>query len=289
MLTRLRRALASWTPATGDTRARPASEVHALGAILSVWPEVVGEAVARHASPVEYTGNTLLVRVSSSAWGNQLSLSSTQIIRALAAAGIEGIERLRFRTGPARKRRTPPPERAPSNVPSPQFPPQEEPASTLGEAILRLRRRLVQLRDAKDALGWKPCPQCAAMVPEGGYCAACATAVAAARAARVQRLMYEAPWLGFAETAALVDGLTHEEYDGNRKALLGRWWETLRRAARLGQTDATGYERRVASSYVLLKTGWTPERITPALVRNELGDEIHNLLWPPTSNGEIAK
>ena len=35
----------------------------------------------------------------------------------------------------------------------------------------------------------------------------------------------------------------------------------------------------MASSYLLLKTGWEPERITPTIVRNELTDEIHDLIY----------
>ena len=117
------------------------------------------------------------------------------------------------------------------------------------------------------------------MLPEEDRCAPCATGEASVRSARVQRLMFDAPWLGFRGTAEIVEGLTSREYETNRTALLARWWETLQRARRAGKIDPSGYERQVASSYLLLKTGWEPDRITPAIARNELTDEIHDLIY----------
>ena len=39
-------------------------------------------------------------------------------------------------------------------------------------------------------------------------------------------------------------------------------------------------ERQIASSYVLLQSGLEPDRITPAVVRNLLGDELEaQLHW----------
>ena len=59
-----------------------------------------------------------------------------------------------------------------------------------------------------------------------------------------------------------------------------RWWLLLERARRAGRVSASGVERQVASSYVLLQSRLPPDRISPAVVRNLLGDELDALLWP---------
>jgi hypothetical protein len=80
-------------------------------------------------------------------------------------------------------------------------------------------------------------------------------------------------------TAALIESLTVEEYERNRLALLERWWTLLLRTKADGRVSLDGRERKIASSYVLLKTGWEPQRITPAVVRNILGDDLMTVLY----------
>jgi hypothetical protein len=91
--------------------------------------------------------------------------------------------------------------------------------------------------------------------------------------------MYDAPWLGYGGTAALIEALTVEEYERIRHALLQRWWALLLRAKADGRVSADGRERQIASSYVLLQTRWEPQRITPAVVRNILGDDLMTILY----------
>ncbi|MGB8798055.1 MAG: hypothetical protein WCC70_10935, partial [Candidatus Aquilonibacter sp.] len=93
------------------------------------------------------------------------------------------------------------------------------------------------------------------------------------------RLLFEAPWLGFAGTAKLVEDLRQDEYESIRRRLLSRWWDRLRRVRLTGTLSRDGAERLIASSYVLLKSELAPERLTPAIVRNVLGDDLHELLY----------
>ncbi|MBV8601999.1 MAG: DUF721 domain-containing protein [Candidatus Eremiobacteraeota bacterium] len=288
MLTPLRRALGEWSPRSGP---RSESRDQALGAIVALWTEIVGEDVARHAIPLERTGSALLVLVSSSAWSNQLSLLAGHVIGALREAGVSGIESLRFRVGKSRQRtRT---SRADGETSGNgiggvveqgmgEGPAVRSAPETAEEALARLRERITLARDAKRARGWNQCEECGALSnpdPDRNRCAPCASRRAALRSAHVQRLMFDAPWLGFAGTAELVAELTRREYEANRGVLLGRWWETLQRAATAGKLGSDGYERQIASSYLLLRTGWEPERITPAIARNELGDKLYELIY----------
>lgn len=275
VLTPLRKALGRWAP--GGIRNLPPSREQALGTILSLWPEIVGPDVAQHATPLERNGDAILVLVSSSAWSNQLSLLSDHILSALHAAGVDGIERLRFRIGRSPQRAAPAATRSNGTRTVPRG--ASEPAPTLEESFSRLQRRVARTRDAKRARGWNQCGRCGAMLPEGKRCAPCATAEASELSARVQRLMFDVPWLGFQGIAELVEGLTLEEYEANRAALLARWWEALQRARKTGKLNPSGYERQVASSYLLLKTRWEPDRITTTVARNELTDEIYTLIY----------
>ena len=91
--------------------------------------------------------------------------------------------------------------------------------------------------------------------------------------------MFDAPWLGFNATAALVGGLALDEYEMIRKRMLSRWWDVLGRARARKVVSLDRREASIASSYLLLQTGWEPDRITPAVARNLLGDEIFALVF----------
>ena len=284
MLTPLIRVVGRWTPERGKASAgRPAQA--SLGDVLAVWATIVGSEVARHAVPLERTGDSLLVLTTSSAWSNQLSLLSGHILCALKEAEIGGIERLRFRVG--RLRRSSNPRKAETSngrglnprasSTAPEFEP--APAATLDDAVSRVRERLTRSRDAKRAEGWNVCIKCGVLLPEGDRCAPCTTAELSQRSARVQRLMFDVPWLGYSGIAELVDGLSRDEYEANRNALLARWWDALERVRKTGKLSPDGRERQIASSYLLLRTGWEPERVTPAIARSQLGDELYGLIY----------
>ncbi|MBV8530520.1 MAG: hypothetical protein JO104_04325, partial [Candidatus Eremiobacteraeota bacterium] len=217
------------------------------------------------------------------AWSHQLSFLAEHILRAVEARlPGAGVERLRFRVGrlatrgkaPTRARRIASRRDA-----------RESPASaTATEALARFRRDVEESQRVRRSAGWVECRGCGALaVPTAGsICAACAAARARGLTAATARLLFEAPWLGFAGTADLVEGLQKGEYERIRTELLRHWWGMLARARAAQRLSRDGRERLVASSYVLLQSKLPPEAIKPATVRSILGDELHDLLYGKT-------
>lgn len=279
MLRPVGQLVGGWKPVTSAGGKGNGAESPSVGDVLAIWSEIVGSEVARHAVPIERSGETLLIVTTSSSWSNQLSLLSGHVICALSEAGIGGVERLRFRVGRPRRAAIPRKRETSNGHVRALVPNDVKPSLTLEEAVSRLRERLIRDRDAKRAAGWNICSQCGAMLPEGDRCAPCTTAELSQRSARVQRLMFDVPWLGYSGMADLVQGLTEDEYEANRRALLARWWEALERVRKTGKVSGNGRERQIASSYLLLRTGWEPERITPLIARNQLGDELYAVLY----------
>jgi hypothetical protein len=156
-----------------------------------------------------------------------------------------------------------------------------EPAATLEAAMDRFRADVSAMQRAKAAAGWKECLRCGARThtASGSFCVPCANADAQEREAQVARLLYEAPWLGYAGIAPLVQGLTPRQYEAVRLTLLRRWKDTLERIRRSPRPRVTMRDRSIASSYVLLKSELEPDKIAPAVVRDLLGDELHEIFY----------
>lgn len=277
MLKPLAEALDTWAP---QEPARRHDEPHLL--LATVWNEIVGEDVARNCRPVRIVDGTLLVITRSSAWSHQLSFFAERIVAAAQARIPQTpVTQLRFRVGkvalPRRREVAATADPAPGRSTSAPRPP----ATSVAEAIARFRQSVDQRKRAKRGAGWKECGSCGALIaPRGNaLCVACANARGQRRDAAAARLLFEAPWLGYAATAELVDGLSRRDYESLRARLLTRWWEALVRARASKRLSRDGRERLIASSYVVLKSKLQPEEIEPATVRNVLGDELHEFIY----------
>jgi hypothetical protein len=280
MLTRINKALEHWAPAPHVTARDP------LLLLTAGWLDIAGEDVAKHSRPTRLSGGTLTVTTRSSSWSHQLSLLSEDILAAVRARlpGV-ALKALRFRVGRlpdatpsgAQQRR---PATAAGSLDS------RTPAGSSREALSRFRDEVVERERARHAAGWKPCTRCGATIAPGArtLCAVCQNARDRERADEVARLLYEAPWLGYAGTAALVSGLTVGEYEVIRSRLLTAWWDTLSRALAAKRMSSDSRERSIASSYVILRSTLPPEAIAPATVRNVLGDELHELIYGMEQN-----
>jgi Dna[CI] antecedent, DciA len=280
---KLAAALAGWAPEN-----RPHDP---LALLEAGWPEIVGAEVARNTHPSRIADGALLIVTRSSAWSNQLSFLADHVLRAVTARlPRSGVERLRFRVGRVPSAAVPPASRAEGRT---RRPTAERPTSASpGEALARFRRDVEAQQRLRRSAGWNECHGCGALevTAPGGWCAACAAVRAEARAAATARLLFEAPWLRYAGTASLVEGLQEEEYEQIRTGLLRHWWGALARARAAKRLSRDGRERLVASSYVLLQSKLPPEEIMPATVRGILGDELHELLYGvPAREGGAVK
>ncbi len=273
---KLGEALGGWNPGVRATD----RALEPLVLVAAAWSEIVGPEVARNSHPSQIQRDTLLVTTRSSAWSQQLSFLTEQIVRGLVARLPDcGIERLRFRVGrlpaPSTRTRQRVEARLPDNVPD------RAPSEDAQQAMDRFRADATAAQRAKRAAGWNECGGCTAFItPDSGpFCLTCTNARDEERQRLVSRLLYEAPWLGYAGTAELIEDFKLAEYEAIRRRVLARWWEMLARTRATRKLSKDGRERLVASSFVILKSGLAPERIGPATVRNVLGDELHELFY----------
>jgi hypothetical protein len=279
----LKAAVETWAPGRGIA----ADPLHRISA---TWPQIVGANVAKHSEPLALNGETLLVATRSSAWSQQLQLLSPTILRGIAALpDAVVVNRLAFRSGALRRlesRGTSRKRAAAASAERGAGDAAPGPAADAAEALERLRRRLTALRARAGAA----CAACGAPL-EGdpgptGRCAPCDGDAERDRMLLVERTIYLAPWLTHAELREQIPDLSGAEFERARRVLLQRWWLVLDRIKRGAKVGASGDERQVASSFVLLQSRLPPDRITPAIVRNAIGDDVTDALWP--NRGERA-
>jgi hypothetical protein len=251
-----------------------------LHAISAAWPAIVGLDVAANCAPLSLAHQTLTIATRSSAWSQQLQFLSPAILRGIGehAPGTV-VTKLLFRAGAFAPR-----ERRAQSAPAAGRERKRreadvyEPAADLADAFERVRARIRAARRAAPAT----CAQCGAPLLAGDAatrpCAACAIERGRSRTLELERLIFAAPWLTFAELHEHLPRLTVAEYERSRRRLLNRWWVILERARATHAFAPGQYERSIASSYVLLQTRLAPDAITPEVVTNALGAELAALL-----------
>lgn len=282
---KLSTAMTGWAPAQRRGACDP------IVLLEAGWAEIVGPDVAQNSHPARIADGALMIVTRSSAWSHQLSFLAEHVVRAVdARVPGAGVQRLRFRVGRLPTRRT---SSSRSREGALRRPTERAASSSSAEALERFRAGVEQQRRNRRAEGWNECGGCGALIEPaaGPLCQTCATARSQALGAATARLLFEAPWLGYAGTAALVDGLGEGEYERLRRQMLTHWWGMLARARAAKRLSRDGRERLVASSYVLLRSKLPPEAIVSATVRNILGDELHELLYgePAGEGGAVER
>jgi len=82
----------------------------ALFRLVKIWPEVVGDDIARHTEISGLKFHTVVVKVSNAMWIQELSMMSRQILRQLIARlGDDSVRDLRFVKGALSRRHAPKP------------------------------------------------------------------------------------------------------------------------------------------------------------------------------------
>lgn len=266
----LHEALAGWHP-TGQ----PADP---LDAVRADWPQIAGPEIAANSRPESIVRGQLLILTRSGAWSQQLAFLSERMLGEVQRRTGLTLSGIRFRVGRLAERRASagrPPQRS-----TPRGAPRSAGASL--EAVFdQFRTGVLAAQRAKAQAGWKECSRCGVRVlpTAGPLCVPCANAHADERSATIARLLFDVPWIGYDGAAALIEHLTPQEYGSVRRQLLSRWWDALARVRRTGGRTLTTRDRMIASSYVLLKSELDPEQIAPAVVRDLLGDELHEIFY----------
>jgi len=142
---------------------------------LSLWPQVVGEDVARATLAERFRDGVIYVRVRSSVWACELAFFREGFIREInERLGRELVRDIRFRVG-----EIPTPAPPPDQHPQPTHTEEEacldaasmarveEAASAIKSDALRARVRSILIREqARRAKrleqGWRTCPSCGA-------------------------------------------------------------------------------------------------------------------------------
>jgi hypothetical protein len=221
----------------------------------------------------------LWIVTASGAWGQQLTFLADRLLASIRDRTPQtNVERLRFRVGKISAPRR-------SSVRRNDLVPMAAEARPIpesaAEALASFRRHVEGWERAKRAAGWKECRDCKALVRPGSAarCVACSNAAFQRRTERAARLLADAPWLGYAGTAELVDELSATEYEALRAQLVTDWRRTLERARAASPEQVLPHERGVASAYVLLATRLRPHEIDPAVMRSVLGDAAYDRLY----------
>lgn len=150
------------------------SQFRLMQTIQQLWPQIVGEAVAKHTQPVRMSRGTLQVATSTAAWAQNLVFQRQLILAKLNPQIPTPLKEIRFLPAEWHRRSTGEPDPLPSPHSRPPRLSRKSPApQTPEEALERWIRRVKQAQ-----LTMASCPRCGHPCPpqeveQGSICCFC--------------------------------------------------------------------------------------------------------------------
>lgn len=146
-----------------------------------LWPQAVGPELARFSAAKTLRDGTLIVEVSDSETAMHLSLQRERFLRSYRdRLGVKELREIRFVVG------RPPAPREPEEVTAPEVDPDPSAVAELSRSLadmdlpddlaataLETGKALLTQRARHAARGWKPCPVCETLTPQGELCDTC--------------------------------------------------------------------------------------------------------------------
>ncbi len=255
--------------------------------VRQAWEEAVGSLIARNSEPLKIKGDTLIVRVTDTAWAQELSLRQREILKRLGL-GDKTPTRLRCWVGQVEDLSAAPEPRTPATDWS-QLELSEERrdwahklAAEVEDPELReaVERTLVQhekSRQAKIERGMMPCPFCGHLrertVPS---CGDCRRQQAEERQRRILQTLAREPWLDMKELRERFPDLARQEFIHFHRRLANNFRNDAWRMfwdIEDGE-PLPGKLRTKLLELTMLVTHLTPDRITDRHLTFALGRRI---------------
>lgn len=142
-----------------------------------LWPQVAGPEVAQFTLARSLQDGVLLVEVADSETAMHLSFARQKFLDAYQVKfGIKEVREIRFRVGRIAKAAPAPTPRAEVNI-DPRalaaLARQLNLPDALAQPAIKAAKAMLAYRTRRQAEGWRPCPVCEAVSPDGTLCSTC--------------------------------------------------------------------------------------------------------------------
>lgn len=141
-----------------------------------LWPQVVGPEVAKFTQARSLQEGVLLVEVADSETAMHLSFARQKFLDVYRAKfGIKEVQEIRFRVGRIETAPAPTPRTEAGADPKAlaALARQLNLPDTLAQPAIKAAKAMLAYRSRRQAEGWRPCPVCEALNPDGGLCRTC--------------------------------------------------------------------------------------------------------------------
>ncbi|MEL7568809.1 MAG: DUF721 domain-containing protein [Dehalobacterium sp.] len=256
--------------------------------VMELWESVVGEMIIKHASVVEMHRGVLFVHVDHPVWIQHLSFAAQDIKNRLnETIGEKVVKEIRFKAGNRCNEqkikqdigKTASRKRALSFEELEKI---EAMVKEIGDLEIRkvvasLIRQGKIITLEKQEAGWIECSLCGMMIePKKKKCFYCGLKELESLRRKTRFLLWELPWLSYQEISSHISGLNKDIYDTVRREMIQELWLQIRTAAksRNGQKIPNAH----VQTYVMLRTRMSPEKLTPEIIWQTLGENIANKL-----------
>lgn len=253
--------------------------------VMELWEDVVGNTITKHTSVYELHRGVLFVHVDHPVWIQHLSFVALDIKNKLnKAVGAKVVKEIRFKAG----------NRCNKQKTYQDMDGKVEPliVNLSKEEIKTIKAMVEEIVDpgirktaeslisqgkrnnlCKQKLGWKACPRCGVLIdPKERSCFHCHLQEKQLLRRKTRSILWELPWLSFSQTSSHIPDLDQETYDIVRREMIQGLWERFRSASK--SITFVKIPKSYIQTYVMMRTGFTPEKLTNEIIWETLGENM---------------
>lgn len=242
--------------------------------VIVHWQEIAGDEIASHAWPISLQRGLLLLAVNNSVWSHHLMMLKADLIHKINSYLQERmVIDIKFQAGDLRKYQNCEENEKdggwlqPCKLTTAELAAVWQATAAIQDDKLRKKCYYVLIKqtgmnEAKKKAGWKTCKHCSVLVPPGQtICSACSIACKQERKSALAKLLAEAPWLSYQETAQFVP-CTAREFHTTKKRLIHKYIHAL---------FEPGGDKLNEAALVMLMTGIKPDKINDKTIHTVIG------------------
>lgn len=256
--------------------------------VMEIWDDIVGETITKHASVHAMHRGVLFVHVDHPAWIHHLSFAAQDIKNKLNnAVGVKVVKEIRFQAGNLcnKQKKYQDADNTESlhvnlsleELQNVELMVQEIVDPDIRKIVASFIKKGKTLNLRKQKIGWKLCPNCGVLIDQKEKkCFHCNLQDTQLIRRKTRSLLWENPWLSYSEIISHVQGLNEETYQGIRRDLIQELWEQFRTASK--NSKSIKIPKYYIQTYVMLRTGLSPEKLTYEIIWQTLGENMANKL-----------
>lgn len=256
---------------------------------IYLWDKIFGEEIFKNSQPTSIKNGVLFVKAKNPAWAFELSKLKIAMLEKLnQEIGKKTVRDIKFSTGTLRKKTHRPINTISLDMATADISGGEQKEikrlldsiydDSLRLCLQKLLFNAKKLEKTKKDAGWKKCQACSTLSEGNRLCFFCRLVEQEKKQKKIYALLWETPWLSFAEAKKNIPEITADTYMRCKSKLIDSLYGaisflSLQLQKNTNSSLAEDLKNKLLA-FIMFKTGLPPSKLTDLIIKTILDKNL---------------